>query len=140
MRKVEMNLRFLCAPAFRKIAMFFLVITAVLQNNCLSMEKKIFAAGCAEPRRTEEQIAVSYSIPQEKHHYLGEITIQYGSGYERPDILRRLRIEAAQCGADGLLLGSFSRSDSKWKWADKNVNDSFDTSGYRLIVTLYRLE
>jgi hypothetical protein len=30
--------------------------------------------------------------------------------------------------------------ENTWKWADKNVNDSFDTSGYRLVVTLYRLE
>lgn len=104
------------------------------------MDKKIFERGCAEPRRTPEQVSISYSMPVERHRYLGEITIQYGSGYERPDILQRLRVEAAKCGADGLLLGSFSRVDSKWRWADKNVNDSFDTSGYRLIVTLYRLE
>lgn len=104
------------------------------------MDKKIFEAGCAPQRRSEEQIAIGYSIPVAPHRYLGEITIQYGSGYERSEILRRLRIEAAKCGADGILLGSFSRVDSKWKWADKAVNDSFDTSGFRLIVTLYRFD
>ena len=104
------------------------------------MEKKIFKAGCAEPRNSWEQLPVGYALPQQKHRYLGEITVQYGSGYERSDILRRVRIEAAACGADGLLLGAFSKVDSTWKWADKNVNDSFDTSGYRLIVTMYRLE
>lgn len=104
------------------------------------MDKKIFEKGCAEQRRTPDEIAVGYSLPEEKHQYLGEITMQYGSGYERPDILRRLKIEAAKCGADGILLGSFSRADSKWKWSDKAMNDTFDTSGYRLIVTLYRLE
>lgn len=104
------------------------------------MDKKIFEQGCAEPRRKESEIEVSYSEPARKHRYLGEITLQYGSGYERAEMLRRLRIEAADCGADGLLLGSFSRVDSKWKWADKAANDSFDTSGFRLIVTMYRLE
>lgn len=104
------------------------------------MDKKIFERGCAPERRTPEQIAVGYSIPAEKHRYLGEITMQYGTGYDRPEILQRVKTEAAQCGADGILLGSFSRYDSKWKWSDKNVNDSFDTSGYRLTVTLYRLE
>ena len=117
-----------------------LICIAAAQIGCLSMEKKIFKAGCAEPRKSWEQLPVGYALPQEKHRYLGEITVQYGSGYERSDILRRVRIEAAACGADGLLLGSFSKVDSTWKWADKNVNDSFDTSGYRLIVTLYRLE
>lgn len=117
-----------------------LLALGALHIHCLSMDKKIFAAGCAEPRRTVDEITVSYALPPEKHRYLGEITIQYGSGYERPDILRRLKTEAAACGADGILLGSFSRVDSKWKWADKNMQDSFDTSGYRLIVTLYRLE
>jgi hypothetical protein len=117
-----------------------LLVLGALHMHCLSMDKKIFAGGCAEPRRTAEEIAVGYALPEQKHRYLGEITIQYGSGYERPEILRRLRNEAAACGADGILLGSFSRVDSKWKWADKNMQDSFDTSGYRLIVTLYRLE
>ncbi len=112
----------------------------ILHTGCLAMDKRIFEKGCAEPRHTPEQIGVSYSLPEQKHRYLGEITIQYGTGYDRPEILRRLRVEAANCGADGLLLGSFSRSDSKWKWSDKNINDSFDTSGYRLIVTMYRLE
>lgn len=106
----------------------------------MSMDKKIFEQGCAEPRHKESEIEVSYSVPTRKHRYLGEITLQYGSGYERSEMLRRLRIEAADCGADGLLLGSFSRVDSKWKWADKAANDSFDTSGFRLIVTMYRLE
>jgi hypothetical protein len=108
--------------------------------GCMSMDRKIFEPGCAPPRRSESEIAIGYALPLQKHRYLGEITIQYGSGYERGEILRRLRVEAAKCGADGLLLGSFSRVDSKWKWADKKVNDSFDTSGYRLIVTLYRFE
>ena len=112
---------------------------AMLAVQCLSMDKKIFEGGCAEPRKRPEEIVVGYSVPIERHRFLGEITIQYGSGYERPDILRRLRLEAAKCGADGMLLGSFSRVDSKWKWADKAAQDSFDTSGYRLIVTLYRL-
>lgn len=111
----------------------------MLAVQCLSMDKKIFEGGCAEPRKRPEEIVVGYSVPIERHRFLGEITIQYGSGYERPDILRRLRLEAAKCGADGMLLGSFSRVDSKWKWADKAAQDSFDTSGYRLIVTLYRL-
>lgn len=111
-----------------------------LNLHCLAMDKRIFEKGCAEQRRAPEQIAVSYSVPEEKHHYLGEITVQYGTGYERQEIMRRLRLEAAKCGADGMLLGSFSRSDSKWKWSDKNINDTFDTSGYRLIVTLYRLD
>ena len=106
----------------------------------MSIDRKIFETGCAPPRRSEREIAIGYALPLQKHYYLGEITIQYGSGYERGEILRRLRVEAAQCGADGILLGSFSRVDSKWKWADKNVNDSFDTSGYRLIVTLYRYD
>ena len=109
-------------------------------TRCLSMDKKIFEAGCAEPRKKPHEIVVGYAVPVLKHRYLGEITIQYGVGYERPEILQRLRIEAAACGADGMLLGSFSRVDSKWKWADKAANDSFDTSGYRLIVTLYRLD
>lgn len=116
------------------------VFFSLLHLHCLAMDKRIFERGCAEPRRTPEQIAIGYSLPEEKHRYLGEITIQYGTGYERKEIMRRLRLEAAKCGADGLLLGSFSRSDSKWKWSDKNINDTFDTSGYRLIVTLYRLE
>lgn len=116
------------------------IVLPVLVVHCLSMDKKIFEAGCAERRREPANIPVSYSIPVERHRYLGEITIQYGAGYERDEIIRRLRAEAADCGADGLLLGSFSRVDSKWKWADKNMNDSFDTSGYRLIVTMYRLE
>jgi len=115
-------------------------IISVLCLGCMSIDRKIFERGCAPPRRSENEIIVSYSIPQQKHYYLGEITIQYGSGYERDEILRRLRIEAARCGADGLLLGSFSRVDNTWKWADKNVRDSFDTSGYRLVVTLYRYE
>lgn len=108
--------------------------------NCLSMDKKIFEAGCAEPRKKPEEIVIGYAVPLVAHRYLGEITIQYGVGYERSEILRRLRLEAAACGADGMLLGSFSRVDSKWKWADKAANDSFDTSGFRLIVTLYRLQ
>lgn len=116
------------------------IIIVPLFFHCLSMEKKIFGAGCAPQRKTWEQLPVGYALPQEKHRYLGEITVQYGSGYERSDILRRVRLEAAACGADGLLLGSFSKVDSTWKWADKNVNDSFDTSGYRLVVTMYRLE
>ena len=115
-------------------------IISIFIRGCMSIDRKIFEVGCAPPRRTEREIAIGYALPLRKHHYLGEITIQYGSGYERGEILRRLRVEAAQCGADGLLLGSFSRVDSKWKWADKNVNDSFDTSGYRLIVTLYRYD
>lgn len=106
----------------------------------MSIDKKIFEAGCAKPRREAHEIPVGYSEPKEPHRLLGEITIQYGSGYERNEIMRRLKVEAVACGADGLLLGSFSRNDSKWKWADKNVNDSFDTSAYRLIVTMYRLE
>ncbi len=117
----------------------FILVIPIL-TGCLSMEKKIFAAGCATPRKSWEQLPVGYALPQEKHRYLGEITVQYGSGYERSDILRRVRIEAAACGADGLLLGSFSKVDSTWRWADKNVNDSFDTSGYRLVVTLYRMD
>lgn len=121
--------------AWHKAAMI-----SILVSGCMSIDRKIFEAGCAPPRRTEREIAIGYALPLQKHHYLGEITIQYGSGYERDEVLRRLRVEAAQCGADGLLLGSFSRVDSKWKWADKNVNDSFDTSGYRLIVTLYRYD
>lgn len=124
-------------PYFRHAAMLVPVLLAV---QCLSMDRKIFEQGCAKPRRTEQEIVTGYAIPLARHHYLGEITIQYGSGYERQEILRRLRVEAAHCGADGILLGSFSRVDSKWRWADKNVNDSFDTSGYRLIVTLYRFD
>lgn len=108
--------------------------------RCISVERKIFPPGCAEPRHQPHELPISYAVPVEKHRLLGEITIQYGSGYERQEIIRRLRKEAAECGADGILLGSFSRVDSKWKWADKNVNDSFDTSGYRLIITMYRLE
>lgn len=106
----------------------------------MSIDRRIYEAGCAAPRRDEREIAVGYALPLRRHRYLGEITMQYGSGYDRREILRRLRVEAADCGADGILLGSFSRADSKWKWADKNVNDSFDTSGYRLVVTLYRFE
>lgn len=113
-------------------------VLLLAELGCLSLEKKVFTEGCATPRKTWQQLPVSYSLPEEKHYYLGEMTIQYGSGYERSDIMRRLKVEAADCGADGLLLGSFSRVDSKWKWADKNVNDSFDTSGYRLIVTMFR--
>jgi hypothetical protein len=104
------------------------------------MDRKIAEEDCLTPRKPETEISVGYIVPERKHRYLGEITVQYGSGYERTEIMRRLRQEAAQCGADGLLLGSFSRVDSKWRWADKNVNDSFDTSGYRLTVTLYRFE
>ncbi len=121
--------------AWQKAAMLSLLL-----SGCLSIDRKIFEAGCATPRRTEREIVIGYALPVQKHRYLGEITIQYGSGYEREEILRRLRMEAARCGADGLLLGSFSRVENTWKWADKNVQDSFDTSGYRLIVTLYRLE
>lgn len=116
------------------------MVSTLTLVGCMSMDKKIFEQGCAEPRHKESEIEVSYSVPTRKHRYLGEITLQYGSGYERSEMLRRLRIEAADCGADGLLLGSFSRVDSKWKWADKAANDSFDTSGFRLIVTMYRLE
>lgn len=128
-----------CACTFNLVRASALFACIVLVN-CLSMDKKIFEPGCAEPRRKPEEITVGYAVPVLKHRYLGEITIQYGSGYERPEILRRLRLEAAACGADGMLLGSFSRVDSKWKWADKAANDSFDTSGFRLIVTLYRLD
>ncbi|AFM11036.1 hypothetical protein Turpa_0380 [Turneriella parva DSM 21527] len=117
-----------------------MLFACIALANCLSMDKKIFEPGCAEPRKKPEEITVGYAVPVSKHRYLGEITIQYGSGYERPEILRRLRLEAAACGADGMLLGSFSRVDSKWKWADKAANDSFDTSGFRLIVTLYRFD
>ncbi len=119
-----------------KISAMVLILSGLC---CLSMDKKIFEAGCAEQRKQPEEIVVGYAVPVQPHRYLGEITIQYGAGYERPEILRRLRLEAAKCGADGMLLGSFSRVDSKWKWADKAANESFDTSGYRLIVTLYRL-
>lgn len=108
--------------------------------HCISVERKIFPPGCAEQRHQPHELPISYAVPADKHRLLGEITIQYGSGYERQEIIQRLRKEAAECGADGILLGSFSRVDSKWKWADKNVNDSFDTSGYRLIITMYRLE
>lgn len=125
-------------PIRKTLAFTCTCLLLLAQTRCLSMEKKIFSAGCEPPRKTWQQLTVSYSLPEEKHHYLGEMTIQYGSGYERSDIMRRLKVEAADCGADGLLLGSFSRVDSKWKWADKNVNDSFDTSGYRLIVTMFR--
>jgi len=104
------------------------------------MEKKVFEAGCAVARRDPQEIKTSYALPEGPHRLLGEIRIQYGSGYERDDIMMRLKREAAACGADGILLGSFSRNDSKWKWANKEANDSFDTSGYRLIVTMYRLE
>lgn len=116
------------------------VIVSCVLPGCISVDRRIFEPGCAPPRRSEHEIAIGYALPERKHRYLGEITIQYGSGYERNEILRRLRTEAAQCGADGILLGSFSRVDSKWKWTDKNVNDSFDTSGYRLVVTLYRYD
>ncbi|MFO1527372.1 MAG: hypothetical protein U1F16_15490 [Turneriella sp.] len=124
----------------RKRTVLLCTCAVLAAAGCLSMEKKIFSPGCAEPRRTWPQISVSYALPEEKHRYLGEIVIQYGSGYERAEIIRRLKVEAAECGADGLLLGSFSRVDSKWKWADKNMNDSFDTSGYRLIATMFRYE
>jgi hypothetical protein len=116
-----------------------LLVTSLLLG-CMSIDRRIFEPGCAPQRRTEREIAIGYALPLQKHRYLGEITIQYGSGYERAEVMRRLRIEAARCGADGILLGSFSRVENTWKWADKNVNDSFDTSGYRLVVTLYRLE
>lgn len=119
---------------------FLLAGLSLAAAHCISVERKIFPPGCAEQRHQPHELPIGYALPAEKHRFLGEITIQYGSGYERQEIIRRLRKEAAECGADGILLGSFSRVDSKWKWADKNVNDSFDTSGYRLIITMYRLE
>lgn len=123
--------------AARTVPFCFLLVCGLA---CQSLDKKIFAGGCAEPRHPWQEIATGYSLPEKKHRLLGELVIQYGSGYDRQEILRRLKTEAAACGADGILLGSFSRVDSTWKWADKNVNDSFDTSGYRMVATMYRLE
>lgn len=115
-------------------------LAVLFVNYCLSIDKKLFPPGCAVPRRNAAEILIGYGIPEQRHRYLGEITVQYGSGYERAEIMRRIRLEAARCGADGILFGAFSRVENTWKWADKNMQDSFDTTGYRLTVTMYRFE
>lgn len=107
---------------------------------CMSVEHRIFPPGCAAPRRKPEQVAVGYSVPSVRHRFLGELVVQYGAGYSREQVMSRLRQEAAACGADGILLGPLTRVDNVWKWSDRNIRESFDTSGYRLTVTLYRLE
>ncbi|MBV6492907.1 MAG: hypothetical protein LDLANPLL_00912 [Turneriella sp.] len=114
------------------------VISCVFLTHCLALDRKILPAGCFPPRHTADTITVSYLLPKEGHRILGEITAQYDSGYEKPKILYRLKEEAAACGADGVLLGSFSRYENQWKWSDQATQDLVDTAGYRLTVTLYR--
>ncbi len=124
----------------RFVNLLLLSCASLFFLHCLSIDKKIADAGCFPQKKDAAEISVGYSVPAEPHRILGEITIQYGAGYERAQILDRLRREAAQCGADGILLGSFSHVDNTWKWTDQARKDSFNAPSYRLTVTLYRFE
>ena len=119
---------------------FIFVFIAVLFAGCLSVDTRLFEKSCAPVRREWPSVELGYALPLAKHKYLGEIMVQYDSGYDRDEIIRRLKREAASCGADGVILARFSRAENAWTWADKNMAHSFESTTYRLYSTMYRYE
>ncbi|HRP70887.1 MAG TPA: hypothetical protein PLY93_15290, partial [Turneriella sp.] len=46
-------------------------------SHCLAFDRKLSPETCAPQRHKTDEIVVSYSLPQEAHRILGEITVQY---------------------------------------------------------------
>ena len=121
-----------------KFLLFPIIVVPLV--GCLSVDTRLFEKSCAPVRRDWSTIELGYALPVPKHKYLGEIMVQYDSGYDREEIIRRLKREAAACGADGVVLARFSRAENAWTWADKNMAHSFESTTYRLYSTMYRYE
>ena len=124
--------RSLCA-----VSIFFIFLAPF--TNCINTQKKLYQAECFEPNNAAENMKVTYTQP-DNVELIGELFIRYDAGFSRERALEKLKQDAADCGADGLILTETRTSDSYWNLTQGDANYSTTTraKAYEITTIMYR--
>ena len=105
-------------PPVKKYGLFFLLIFNI---GCISVNKELYnKKDPVQERRKAEKIEIVYDIPEKKHEIIGHIEIRFNKGYSRAYILNRIRSEASESGADGIIIKNVNSFNSSWKMTDNS--------------------
>lgn len=122
---------------YRIVIKTSIVFNLVLLSGCISSGRKIYVDELPPQRRTASQIETVYEITEENYILLGELYIRYNRGYDREEIMRRLKSRAAAAGADGIIINSFGMKTSKWEVVTGH-SEMVDNKDYTMKVVMYR--
>ena len=95
------------------IWLFFLSLLSVF--FCIGAEKKLYSGQKCQSSSNSKKIDIFYAEPEIAYKAIGEITIGYNQGYDVEYLLSKMRSEAAECGADGLILELSRESATGWQ-------------------------
>ncbi|MDH5717797.1 MAG: hypothetical protein OEZ22_09175 [Spirochaetia bacterium] len=120
---------------FNKLKIIFIIYFII---GCISIEKEIYSKKNTIILSDLNKIEVKYDYPENKYEIIGRLRIRYGYGYKRSYILKKIKEEAYESGADGIIFQKFEEFNESWSLSGEESGQSFSKKNREIEVLMYR--